>query len=67
LAEQYKVKAGFVASDISVKTLKNGLELIKAGKFRPVVSRLFKLDKAADAQDFLTAGGVNGKVVLEVD
>ncbi|MCE7063840.1 NADP-dependent oxidoreductase [Dyadobacter sp. CY326] len=67
LAEQYKVKAGFVASDISVKTLQNGLELVKAGKFKPVVSKVFKLGEAAKAQDFLTAGGVNGKVILTVD
>lgn len=67
LAEQYKVKAGFVVSDISAKTLHNGLELIKAGKFKPVVSKIFKLGEAAKAQDFLTAGGVNGKVILSVD
>ncbi|MCF2443383.1 NADP-dependent oxidoreductase [Dyadobacter sp. CY345] len=67
LAEQYKVKAGFVASDISAKTLQNGLELIKFGKFKPVVSKTFKLEEAAKAQDFLTAGGVNGKVILTVD
>ncbi|WP_254560981.1 NADP-dependent oxidoreductase [Dyadobacter diqingensis] len=67
LAEQYKVKAGFVVSDISAKTLQNGLELIKTGKFKSVVSKIFKLGEAAKAQDFLTAGGVNGKVILTVD
>jgi NADPH:quinone reductase-like Zn-dependent oxidoreductase len=66
LAEQFKVKAGFVASDISSQTLQNGIELVKSGKFRPVVSRIFKLEEAAQAQDFLSAGGVNGKVVLVV-
>jgi len=67
LAEQYKVKAGFVASDISAQTLENGLQLIKDGTFKPVVSKTFKLQEAAIAQDFLTAGGVNGKVVLTVN
>ncbi len=67
LAEQYKVKAGFVASDISAQTLENGLQLIKDSTFKPVVSKTFKLQEAAIAQDFLTAGGVNGKVVLIVD
>lgn len=66
LAEQYNVEAYFVVSELSSKTLKNGMELIEAGKFRPIISRIFKLEEAAIAQDFLTAGGVNGKVVLVV-
>lgn len=66
LAEQYNVEAYFVASDISSKTLQNGMDLIETGKFKPIVSRIFKLEEAAIAQDFLTAGGVNGKVVLVV-
>ena len=67
LAEQYKVEARFIASDISSQTLQNGIELITAGKFKPVISKTFKLEDAAKAQDFLTAGGVNGKVILVVD
>ena len=66
LAKQYKVKASFVASDISPKTLQNGIGLIDAGKFRTIVSKTFRLEDAAIAQDFLSAGGVNGKVVLVV-
>lgn len=67
LAEQYNVKASFVVSDISARTLQNGIDLIKAGKFQTIVSKTFKLEDAAIAQDFLTAGGVNGKVVLLAD
>jgi NADPH:quinone reductase-like Zn-dependent oxidoreductase len=67
LAEQYNVEARFIASDISSKTLQNGIDLIEAGKFKPVVSKTFKLEEAAIAQDFLTAGSVNGKVVLLVE
>lgn len=67
LAEQYNVKASFVVSDISAKTLQNGIDLIKTGKFKTIVSKTFKLEAAAIAQDFLTAGGVNGKVVLFID
>jgi len=67
LAEQYKVKANFVASNISAQTLQNGIELLKIGKFKPVVSKIFKLEEAATAQDFLTAGGVNGKVILTIE
>ncbi|PJJ08607.1 NADPH:quinone reductase-like Zn-dependent oxidoreductase [Flavobacterium sp. 1] len=67
LAELYNVNAYFVASDISAKTLQNGIEMIEAGKLQTVVSKVFKLEEAAIAQDFLTAGGVNGKVVLAVE
>lgn len=67
LAAQYKVKASFVASNITAQTLENGISLVKNGKFKPVVSKTFKLGEAAIAQDFLTAGGVNGKVILTVD
>jgi NADPH:quinone reductase-like Zn-dependent oxidoreductase len=67
LAEQYKVKAYFVTSDISPKSLQKGIDLIAAGKLKPIVSKVFKLEEAALAQDFLTAGGVNGKVVLLVE
>lgn len=66
LAEQYNVNANFVVSDISSKTLQNGIDLIEAGKFQTIVSKTFKLEEAALAQDYLTAGGVNGKVVLIV-
>jgi len=67
LAEQYNVEARFITSDISSRTLQNGINLIGAGIFRPIVSKTFKLEEAAIAQDFLTAGGVNGKVVLVVE
>lgn len=67
LAGQYNVTAYFVTSDISPENLKNGLDLIEDGKFLPIVSKTFKLEYAAIAQDFLTAGGVNGKVVLLVE
>jgi NADPH:quinone reductase-like Zn-dependent oxidoreductase len=67
LAKKFNVEARFVASDISPKTLQNGFDLIETGKFKSIVSKTFKLEEAAIAQDFLTAGGVNGKVVLLVD
>jgi NADPH:quinone reductase-like Zn-dependent oxidoreductase len=67
LAQQYNVTAYFVASDISPENLQHGIDLTEAGKFVPVVSKTFKLEYAAIAQDFLAAGGVNGKVVLLVE
>lgn len=67
LAQEYNVKAGFVASDISAKSLENGIALIDSGKFKTIVSKTFRLEDAATAQNFLSAGGVNGKVVLIVE
>lgn len=67
LAEQYNVKAYFVASNISSKILQNGIDLIKSGKFKSIVSKVFNLEEASLAQDYLTAGGVNGKVILVVE
>jgi NADPH:quinone reductase-like Zn-dependent oxidoreductase len=67
LSEKFNVEARFVASDISPNTLQNGFDLIETGKFKSIVSKIFKLEEAAIAQDFLTAGGVNGKVVLLVE
>lgn len=66
LAEQYKVKAFFVSSDTSPKNIQYGIKLLEDGKFSTIVAKTFKLEDAAIAQDFLSAGGVNGKVVLVV-
>ena len=66
LAEKYKVDARFIRSNISANSLTAGLGLVKEGKLRPIVSKTFRLEEAAQAQDFVSAGGVNGKVVLVV-
>jgi NADPH:quinone reductase-like Zn-dependent oxidoreductase len=66
LAEKYKVDARFISSNISANSLTDGLVLVSEGKLRPIVSKTFRLDEAAQAQDFVSAGGVNGKVVLVV-
>lgn len=66
LAEKHAVDARFISSDLSAKSLENGLLLVSEGKLKPLVSKTFKLEDAAQAQDFVSAGGVNGKVVLVV-
>ena len=66
LAQKYGVEARFISSDISSKNLKHGLQLLEAGKLKPVIAMVFPLEQAAQAQNFLSAGSVNGKVVLEV-
>ena len=66
LAEKYKVDARFIRSDTSANNLTAGLALVSEGKLRPIVAKTFPLDEAAQAQDFVSAGGVNGKVVLVI-
>jgi NADPH:quinone reductase-like Zn-dependent oxidoreductase len=66
LAEQHKVDARFIRSNISANSLTAGLGLVREGKLCPIVSKTFRLEEAAKAQDFVSAGGVNGKVVLVV-
>lgn len=66
LAAQYTIDARFISSDLSAKSLEYGLNLLSEGKLRPFVTRTFKLEEAAQAQDFVSAGGANGKVVLVV-
>jgi NADPH:quinone reductase-like Zn-dependent oxidoreductase len=66
LAEKHKVDARFIRSNISAASLAAGLALVGEGRLRPIVAKTFKLEEAAQAQDFLSAGGVNGKVVLVV-
>lgn len=67
LASQYKVEARFVSSDLSAKSIEPGLKLVREGKLKPIVAKTFSLEEAAQAQDYVAAGGVHGKVVLLVD
>ena len=66
LAQQHEVTAQFVSSNMSHKSLELGLELLKQGKLKPIISKTFPLAQAAQAQDFVSGGGVNGKVILDL-
>ncbi len=66
LAQQHEITAQFVSSNMSHKSLEFGLELLQQGKLKPIISKTFPLAEAAQAQDFVSGGGVNGKVVLEL-
>lgn len=66
LAQQHGVSASFLSSDLSRKAVQLGLDLLAKGKLKPIIARTFKLEDAAQAQALVAAGGVNGKVVLEV-
>lgn len=66
LAQQFGVEAHFVSSKMSHESLVVGLHLAQQGLLKPSISQTFQLADAAKAQDFVSAGGVNGKVVLLV-
>jgi NADPH:quinone reductase-like Zn-dependent oxidoreductase len=66
LAQKYTVEARFVSSNLSAKSLENGLNWVREGKIKPIVAKTLPLSEAAQAQDLVSAGGINGKVVLEM-
>jgi NADPH:quinone reductase-like Zn-dependent oxidoreductase len=67
LAQQYGITAGFISSAASFKKLEFGGKLVEEGKIKIQIAKTMKLEDAAQAQDLLSAGGVNGKVVLVVN
>jgi len=67
LAEQYHVEAKFISSEPSYKKLEFGAKLVEEGKIKTRIAKILKLEDAAEAQDLVSGGGVNGKVVLEVE
>lgn len=66
LAQKYNVEARFVSSNLPAKNLENGLRLVREGKIKPIIAKIFPLTATAQAQDLVSAGGINGKVVLEI-
>jgi NADPH:quinone reductase-like Zn-dependent oxidoreductase len=67
LAKQHNIDARFISSDLSAKNMTSGLALVHEGKLKPFVTKIFTLEEAAAAQELVAAGGINGKVVLNVD
>jgi NADPH:quinone reductase-like Zn-dependent oxidoreductase len=67
LAKQYEVEAKFISSAYSYKKLDYGRQLVEQGKIKPRIAKTMKLDDAAKAQDMVSAGGIDGKLVLEID
>lgn len=66
LAQKHRIEARFISSAPSHKKLEFGAKLVEEGKIRTQIAKVFKLEDAAQAQDLVSAGGVNGKVVLVV-
>lgn len=67
LAEQFGVKAQFISSDNSAKNLVYGLQLLNEEKLKPSVAKILPMNEAAEAQNLVSSGGVNGKIVLTVE
>jgi NADPH:quinone reductase-like Zn-dependent oxidoreductase len=64
LAQQYHVTAKFISSAPSYQKLEFGKKLVEDGKIKTHISKIMKLKDAAQAQDLVSAGGINGKIVL---
>ena len=67
LAKSYEVEAKFISSGYSYKKLDYGMQLIKESKLKPQAITTMKFENAAKAQDKLSSGGLNGKIVLEIN
>ena len=66
LATQYGITARFASAEASYKKLDFGKQMVEDGKIKPQIAKVLKLEDAAEAQDLVSAGGLNGKVVLAV-
>jgi NADPH:quinone reductase-like Zn-dependent oxidoreductase len=67
LAKTYDVEAQFISSTPSFLKLDFGSELIKQGKIKPQIVKVMKLEEAAEAQALVSAGGINGKIILDIN
>lgn len=66
LAKKFEVTAKFVFSNPSYLKLEYGKNLIAGGKLKIRITKVLPLEKAAEAQDLLSAGGINGKIALKI-
>ena len=66
LAKEYEVDAKFISSSYSSAKLDFGTQLVEKGKIKPQPIFILKLEDAAKAQDKVSNGGLNGKIVLEI-
>jgi len=67
LAQQHHITARFISSAPSHKKLEFGAKLVEEGKIKTQIAKIMKLEDAAQAQDLVSGGGLNGKVVLVVN
>ena len=67
LAEKFGVSVQFIMSNPSHQKLEFGKQLVEQGKIKAQIAKTMKLTQAAEAQDLVTAGGLVGKLVLEIN
>jgi NADPH:quinone reductase-like Zn-dependent oxidoreductase len=63
-AEKYGISAAFINSAPQLEKLTFGKKLVEENKIVPQIAKVMDLETAAAAQDLVSAGGLNGKVVL---
>ncbi|WP_316748602.1 NADP-dependent oxidoreductase [Pedobacter gandavensis] len=64
LALNHGITAQFINSVGSHKKLDFGKRLVESNKIRIEVAKVMNIARAAEAQDLVSAGGLNGKIVL---
>ncbi|WP_316821745.1 NADP-dependent oxidoreductase [Pedobacter gandavensis] len=64
LAEKYGISAQFISATGDHKKLDFGKRLVDSNKIKVQIAKVMKIEEAAAAQDLLTAGGLNGKIIL---
>lgn len=67
LAEQYGVGAKFISSAVTSQKMDYGKKLVEEGRIKPQIAKVMKLKDAAEAQELVSKGGLNGKIVLEIE
>jgi len=65
-AEKYGISAEFINSAPKLEKLEFGKKLVEENKITPHIAKVLNLEAAAEAQDLVTAGGLNGKVILQI-
>lgn len=66
LVKQHEVTYTAQATKPTTERLEAVAELVDKGIVKPVIDRVFPLDEAAEALEYLKTGGPTGKVVIQV-
>ncbi|MBB2147669.1 NADP-dependent oxidoreductase [Pedobacter gandavensis] len=64
LAAKHQINAQFISSVGDHKKLDFGKRLVDSNKIKVQVAKVMKIEEAAAAQDLVSKGGLNGKIVL---
>lgn len=67
LEQQYGVVASHQATKVNTERLENITQLIEAGKLNVHVDKTFQLEQASEALAQLKAGGVRGKLIIDLN